>query len=67
MRRARDLVKSENLNTAHVLQENTMTDEDQLIDLLQQHQSLTDPVERKVIAGQILELVDTYFRHSLRP
>ena len=39
-----------------------MTDEDRLIDLLQQHQAGDLSVE-----GEILELVDTYFRRSLRP
>ena len=39
-----------------------MTDEDRLIQLLQQHQAGDVSVE-----GEILELVDTYFRRSLRP
>ncbi|MFM9966559.1 MAG: RNA polymerase sigma factor [Planctomycetaceae bacterium] len=39
-----------------------MTDEDKLINLLQQHQAGTLGVE-----SDILELVDTYFRRSLRP
>ena len=39
-----------------------MTDEDRLIHLLQQHQAGDVSVE-----GEILELVDTYFRRSLRP
>ncbi len=39
-----------------------MTDEDRLIHLLQQHQAGDHGVE-----GEILELVDTYFRRSLRP
>ena len=39
-----------------------MTDEDKLIELLQRHQAGDHSVE-----GDILELVDTYFRRSLRP
>ena len=39
-----------------------MTDEDRLIQLLQQHQAGDLSVE-----GEILELVDTYFRRSVRP
>ena len=39
-----------------------MTDEDKLIALLQRHQSGDTSV-----AGEILELVDTYFRRALRP
>ena len=39
-----------------------MTDEDKLIDLLRRHQADDHSVE-----GDILELVDTYFRRSLRP
>ena len=39
-----------------------MTDEDRLIQLLQQHQAGDVSVE-----GEILELVDTYFRRSVRP
>ncbi|MDA1017656.1 MAG: hypothetical protein O3A00_24755 [Planctomycetota bacterium] len=39
-----------------------MTDEDRLVELLQRHQAGDSHVE-----GDILELVDTYFRRSLRP